>query len=388
MRKFFSLLLSMVLVFSGCVAAMTIAYVVINSSPDWNETEPEELTEIGSPYKFYYEKLESIQKHAYNEILKNIYSMPEKIRIPNLDRTEMEEVFYALLADNPDLFFVGRAADLETRMLKTYCRINYIFTREEYEESRRKLENACEKIISSLTDTSDLWKTELEIHDYIVDNCSYKFDEKETVYSTAYGAIVNGLAACEGYSKAAKMLFDELEIESAVVSGSSADFEGVKGNHMWNAVKINGDFYYLDCTWDDPVSSTGESVKTYYYFNVSNEMLKSTHSDFSYDFECNSEKENYYVKTGKYFKTYDKKSENALSDLIARELENGETEIQIRFASSEVYELAVDDLINHEEIRRVLNSASKKTSVDFSTNSLIYYQDKSRLTLTFVPELK
>lgn len=388
MRKFFSLLLSTLLVFSGCIAAFTIAYVVINSSPEWNETEPVELTEVGSPYKFYYGDLSSVQKHAYNEILKNVYSMPERIRIPNLDQAEMEEVFYALLADNPDLFFVGRAADLETRMLKTYCKMNYAVSRDEYESSRKALEDACQKVVSSLTDSGNQWQTELEIHDYIIDNCSYKFDDREAVYSTAYGALVNGLAACEGYSKAAKMLFDAVGIESAVVSGESTDFEGVTGNHMWNAVKINGDFYYLDCTWDDPVSTTGESVKTYYYFNVSSEMLSVTHSNFSYDFSCDSEAENYYVKTGKYFKTYDRTDEAALSALIARELSAGSTEIQIRFGTSDAFETAVAELIGEERIRKVLLAASEKTNVDFSTNSLVYYQDSGQLTLTLIPELK
>lgn len=363
-----------------CVGSVVLPYY------KWNYTEPAEITDIGSPYKHCYNGLENIEKHAYNEILLKIYDMPEKISIPAIGSDSFNEVFSALLCDNPDLFFVGRKCTLTSHFLATDCSIEYIIDKEEYSERKAELDGVCEKILSSLQKPEDEWQTEKDIHDYIVENCEYKIVESEHVYSSAYGALVNGEAACEGYSKAAKLLLDMAGIESSVVSGISRGFDGEYDPHMWNAVKINGNFYYLDCTWDDPVSNDGAEYVTYTYFNVSDDMISSTHSDISQDFGCDSTEENYYIKTGRYFSAYDRSDEKKLASLIAKELESGSEVLQIRFGSKAVYDAAVSDLIGGGRIYNVLQIAKNKTDVRFSTDSLSYYKTPNQLLLTVILE--
>ncbi len=391
MKKIFSLLLCIICVFAGVVALSVIKNYIDDPAADpvalLRETEPpQELTEVGSPDKFYYNQLSDIEKHAYNAILSEIYYMPESIEIPRIDAQQLDAVFAALLYDNPDLFFVGRRCTLLTEVFKSSCSIEYIIEKEEYEKYKAKLEKACNNVILSLSNPDDEWQTELEIHDYIVENCEYRLDEDDLLCSSAYGALVNGTAACEGYSKAAKLLFDMAGIESAVLSGVSKSHDGADGAHMWNVVKINGDYYYLDCTWDDPVSDDGSSMKIYSYFNLNNEMISETHSDFSYDFGCEATADNYYIKTGKYFESYDRSDEKALAQLIARELEAGGEVVEIRFGSESVYNNAVEDLIDGGRIYDVLTLAESQTSVDISLNSLNYYKDSGLLTLTLIPK--
>ena len=386
MKKFLSLLLSAVMAVIGCFAAVTIGYVLVTSRAEWENTEPAELTDAGSPYKFYYAKLDNTEKHAYNEILSEIYSMPQTVEIPQITAEQLDRVFSALLYDNPDLFFVGRKCTISTKWLRTFCTIEYIIDKEEYPEAKSALDQAAEKVISGLSKPDDEWQTELEIHDYIIDNCEYKLVESELVYSSAYGALVNGSAACEGYSKAAKLLFDRAGIESAVLSGTSENFDGTRGAHMWNAVKIDGDFYYLDCTWDDPLNDSGANIKIYSYFNINNDMIAGSHSDFSYDFNCTQTKANYYVKTGRYFESYDRSDEKRLAALLADALNSGEDTVQIRFGNESAYNGAVADLVDSGRIYNVLLAAKKKTMVDLSTDSLVYYKDPGQLMLTFVPE--
>ncbi len=390
MKKFLSVLLCLICV---AVCAAVIFKVTDRDEPAVNpdagvsHTQPvQQMQELGSPYKFYYEKLSEIEKQAYDKILSEIYSMPESIRLPRIDANQLDSVFSALLCDNPDLFFVGRKCTLVTELFRVSCSIEYIFDKEEYESCKAELDKVCDKVIASLSDPDDEWQTELEIHDYVVDNCDYKLVENDHTYSSAYGALVNGEAACEGYSKAAKLLFDRAGIESAVVSGLSAGADGTQGAHMWNAVKIYGDYYYLDCTWDDPLSDDGEDVKIYSYFNLSNEMIASTHSDFSYDFGCEATAANYYIKTGRYFKTYDRDDEEAVARIVASELDAGGDIIEIRFGSKKAFDSAVDDLIKGERIYEVLTLARAKTKVRFSLDSLSYYTDPDLLTLTIVPE--
>lgn len=387
MKKFLSFLLSAVLTLVCIAAALTIGYVVLTSSEmyEWYSTEAVEETESGSPYKFYYAKLDNLEKHTYNEIITHIYDMPERIEVPAINADQLDRVFTAILMDNPDLFFVGRKCTLSSEFLKTYCAVDYIITKEECAAQREEIKKVKQDIIASLSDTDDEWQTELEIHDYIVDNCTYELSEPRLVCSSVYGALVNGRAACEGYSRAAKLLFDEAGIESALVSGISKDEDGEEGPHMWNAVKINGDFYYLDCTWDDPVSENGEEMKLYSYFNVTTKMISKTHSEFSYNFVCIDTAENYYVKTDRYFEAYDRSYEKKIAEMVAESIVSGE-DVQLLFKNKKDYNSAVKDLIDNKRVYEVLSLAEKLSGEKISKKSITYLKDEERLMLTLVPE--
>ena len=90
-------------------------------------------------------------------------------------------------------------------------------------------------------------KTDLEkiltIYGYVCDNVTY--DEAAEHCFTAYGALVDGKAVCQGYALLLMRMLDAASIESEVVFGVS---EGV--NHMWNIVKLDGEYFLLDATWD------------------------------------------------------------------------------------------------------------------------------------------
>ena len=383
-KAFFALVLTVVCVCS----AVVIGYIVLVSveANEWQSTEAVEVTEYGSPYKFYYNKLSNIEKHAYNEMLTQIYDMPEAIEIPDIDAKQLDRIFSALLYDNPDLFFVGRKCTLFSEMLRTYCSVEYIITKEQYHERKQELIQTAEGVISSLSDPDDQWQTELEIHDYIVDNCEYKLTEPKLVYSSSYGALVNGYAACEGYSKAAKLLLDMAGIENSVVSGISNNFDGEEGAHMWNAVNIDGEFYFLDCTWDDPVDKDKNELNFYSYFNINEEMISSTHSDFSYDFGCTATAANYYVKTGKFFDEYSRSDEKEIARLIADDVDSGIWETQLRFGSRGAYNKAVKDLIDNERIYSVLSRADNQADKEIAYDTISYYKNPEQNVLVLVPE--
>lgn len=338
----------------------------------------------GSPYKFYFERLTPVEKRAYNAIIEKIYDMPERIAVPKIDGKELDNVFSALLFDNPDLFFLGRKCAVETRMWLTYFSVDYIIDKADLADMKAQLERECEAFEQTLTDPGNQWRTELEIHDHVIDRCEYHDPEGDLIYSSSYGALVNGRAACEGYSKAVKLLLDRAGIENALISGVSENGEGSGGAHMWNIVNIGGDYYHLDCTWDDPVSDDGGKLRMYTYFNLSDEMISGTHRDFSYDFGCNSTAENYYIKTGTYFESYSRSSESRLTDIITKSVKNGRYQIQLRFADKKSYDGAVADLIKGERIYEVLTDAAKRVDTPISAESIGYYENPAQKVLTLV----
>ncbi len=373
---------------AACVLVFVSCYEDKAEQPAINTSEPAtEQRDYGSNFKFWFNQLTNDEKHAYNLILRSIYGMPDEIEINRIDSEMLDNVFYALLSDNPDLFFVGRKCILRTEGSKTWFSVDYIINKADYAAMKSELEQACAEITASFGSTEDSWQTELKIHDYVVDNCDYVLSD-DLICSTAYGALVNGSAACEGYSKAAKMLMDCVGIESTVVSGEAESRTGEKQPHMWNAVKLGDSWYYLDCTWDDPVDENGEITKTYIYFNVDNASISVTHSKFSYDFECNKSDENYFVKTGAYFETYSRSDEQKLADIIVSETDRGNGTVYFRFADKETFEYAVEEMVENERMYTVLKYAKSRSDYGFSTTSAKYIVDEAMLCFAIVPEYR
>ena len=115
------------------------------------------------------------------------------------------------------------------------------------------------------------------VHDYLVENIEYDTTISQSNIYNVYGALVNGRAVCEGYARSFKYLMDELGIPCTLVIGTGTNSQGQTENHAWNYVQLNGTWYAIDCTWDDPVSSSGyvsQSSRYRYFLKGSNEFLQ------------------------------------------------------------------------------------------------------------------
>lgn len=340
---------------------------------------------IGSRYKTYFFQLAPVEKQAYNLILDEIYDMPERILVPDLSEKQLDRVFKSLLNDNPDLIFLGRKCRLNSELWNTFISFDYIMSKEEYAKAKNEMSLKRDLIIASLSDLSDEYKTELEIHDYIIEHCDYKLEDEVYSYSSAYGALVDGKAACEGYSKAAKYVFDKVGIESILISGKASGDGRGDGDHMWNIVKINGDYYHLDLTWDDPVSTnSSSSMSVHTYFNLTDDAIGINHRDFSYSPGCTATEENYSIKNGLRFENYSSKDNDKLRTIMLNEYNSGERNIQISFVNKESYDNAFKTLITDKKIYNVLGNVKSNRGNSFSNAISGYYADESFYTLTFI----
>lgn len=93
---------------------------------------------------------------------------------------------------------------------------------------------------------------------------------------TYYGALINGRAVYEGYMEATKFLMNMAGIECCNVRGQANNGYYAMG-HGWNIVKIDGKYYHVDTTWDDPIYDDGRNVLRHKYFNVSDEEMAKDH---------------------------------------------------------------------------------------------------------------
>ncbi len=262
--------------------------------------------------KYFYNQLESYSKTIYKAFESNKENMKEGTYKINLGtsfsnilskQNGQEELgkYYqsaieAYTYDNPDVFYLSpnkMYLNIETTTKgqnKTYNvyinngeEANYL--NEEFSNKQdinlalEKIETIRKQIIHNKTgnDYEDIKM----VHDYLVENIEYDTSLQEKNIYNIYGALINGKCVCEGYARAFKYLLDGLGIESTMVIGKGINSSGQSENHAWNYVKLENNWYAVDCTWDDPVIIGGGYIgnsSKYRYFLKGKEDMEKDHT--------------------------------------------------------------------------------------------------------------
>lgn len=163
-----------------------------------------------------------------------------------------------------------------------YIKFNYIFSQVQMVQMRNEVDKKAKEIIKAIIKPgmSDIEK-EIAIHDYIIKNTRYDYDsyQKNKIPDqsyTAYGILIKKIGVCQGYAIAMNKLLNMAGIETKYITGTA---KGVP--HAWNLVKIEGDYYHLDTTLNDPVTFINgkrQEVIQYNYFNVTDQQITKDHT--------------------------------------------------------------------------------------------------------------
>lgn len=121
-------------------------------------------------------------------------------------------------------------------------------------------------VINNQINTNSDYEIVKSVHDWILDNVSYGYvpGDIESAY-TVEGTIRNHMAVCQGYSLTFKDFMEMFHIPCQYVSGVVPN-----GGHSWNLVYVYGDWYHVDCTFDD-------KTEKYKYFMVSDSVMEADH---------------------------------------------------------------------------------------------------------------
>ena len=173
---------------------------------------------------------------------------------------------------------------------------------EEIPADRPQAKALYDKVNAIINTVVSPWMTDYEkevaLHDYLVGNCSYSHGsaDNENEYR-AYGALVEGEAVCNGYAEAMALLLSCAGITNEVINGHADD-----ELHAWNLVEIDGEWYHLDATWDDPIN---KNVILHTFFNVDDEVMAERHSWDRENYRtCDSMMANYYNQNHTSFSDY------------------------------------------------------------------------------------
>jgi len=145
-----------------------------------------------------------------------------------------------------------------------------------YLETAAQLEAVNTRIAEVLSELGIKGKTAYQkvklIHDYIVNNTRY---QSSLNCHTAYGALFEGRAVCQGYAQLTYKMLSEAGLKCYIITGQANNGSRIE-DHAWNMVKAGKKWYYLDVTWDDPVGAG--DVLRYNYFLVGSRRMDQNHA--------------------------------------------------------------------------------------------------------------
>lgn len=292
------------------------------------------------------------QKTVYAIIHEEIQQMnSEEIRVPDtITDNELQDAFNAYVDDYPESFWLRRSFNILTRNNKKYIQLEYCC--EDLDQKNLYLDlfnSSLAEAKSLINNMQSEYEAELILHDWLLSKCEYDneaanlgYDSNESAYS-AYGALVESKAVCEGYARAMQLLLNNIGIETTLISGVAGED---KQPHMWNIVTINENKYHLDPTWDDIDDKQDVS---HIYFNVSSDVISRTHDEFIW-VDCSSMEENFYKKNNLLFDNWDNNASLTVKNIISDCAVNQTEKIEIAFSNKEAFDKAVNSLINENSI--------------------------------------
>ncbi len=284
---------------------------IITSTPEQSVSSPtvelpeaptSEHTPLSKEDYYQYISLSDSDKKVYNTICKGIEAQQNYIDVKKYDLTDkkLKDILDKVIADNPQYFWVSKFMQYSiittsnkrviTDLILFYTdgtvtdnisdsgKFITIADRNKIKEQKIVFDNKVSEFLKTFS--SDLPEIEKEryIHDFVLSAITYddsysgkaiQRDNYPRVYDT-FGALVNGKAVCEGYTRLFQYLCYQVGINSTFVNGESKG-EG----HAWNTVKLDGEWYHVDTTWDD--GHTG-GIPLYTYFNLTEEEINTDHT--------------------------------------------------------------------------------------------------------------
>ena len=132
-----------------------------------------------------------------------------------------------------------------------------------------------------ITDDMTDYEKEWAVYRWLIREVDYDWRQNDPAQTAPrasfepFGALVWGQAVCLGYATTFQLFMDLLGIECITVVGAAFDSEG---DHAWNMVKLDGEWYCVDATWDLG-RSTAASCR---YFNVTSDHMAKTDHQWDY----------------------------------------------------------------------------------------------------------
>lgn len=370
------------------IMAIYIAiYTMIGGAGEKNLSESGAFQSTGGQgVRRVYEQLDDSQKMIYDQLLEGVPQGNLGFWFDQATQPMFDEAYTAFQYDHPECFWLSSGYRYNTERgglkvdLATFNYWTYTSNPQMYID---QLNQKVDEIVAGGSQYSDTYDKVKYVHDYLVKHITYDHtaaeESNQTIRSTAtehalsvYGALVNGKSICGGYSESFYLLMNAMGVECYYLQGYAGEY------HAWNYLKIDGNYYYMDVTWDDVNLKDANGQPEYpqgvvytYFCITSEEMGRSHTPDERFEAPVGMAKDyNYFRQEGYYFETY-----HFAGVASAFQKQAGQQIMSVQFGSAAELTRALKDLIDNGRIHELGCFASGQ--------SVSYGKDDSLYILTF-----
>ena len=246
--------------------------------------------------KYYYNAITDKQRKIYDALYKGTSERKKIINITklNIQQWELDYVWWLFTYENPHLYWLNATEYAYSYYDNgTICEViptYYLTDATKIKNVGSKIDAVAQPIIEEALRQPDDYSTVLYLHDAVCDMVDYKRSDKYEQCSIV-GAFIDKEAQCEGYSKTFMYLCQSVGIPAVEVTGTSFGED-----HGWNRLKINGEWYLFDVTWDD-------NEGCYDYFGLTDAQMEALNHNTGTWFpmkgaEADKTDYNYYLREG------------------------------------------------------------------------------------------
>lgn len=259
-------------------------------------------TPIAEQDYYQYHSLNDLEKTIYQAIVQEIKASNTFVNLSkySCSHNTLSKIYECIMADYPQFFYLAKNSSYTCDSTgKNVKQLILMYTdgtttdqynergerivtanRSTISEQVRNFQAKISEVLTTIPASSSELEKEKIIYEFLQSHVTYDTQAATLVYSPegtqiphafdVYGALCEGKAVCEGYAKLFQYLCYCVGIQVTQIYGSSSNQP-----HMWNAVKIQNEWYMSDATWDD---SGRDELRCYSYFNVTTNQIASDHS--------------------------------------------------------------------------------------------------------------
>ena len=245
---------------------------------------------------YYFQRMSKPQQAAYHAMKTGFTALSPSFSVPKLENRDMAEIFFQLRLDCPEIFYV---TSFSYRFYPGADHVEmvpeYLFEKSKIKEHQKALSSRIAKLVRPAQNLSPLEK-EQYIHDFICQDVRY--DKLKKSYShEIIGPLGQGVGVCEGIAKTVKILCDALGIWCIIAISEANPEKGIKYRHAWNILKLDGEYFHLDATFDNSLGHDG--IIRYDYFNLDDARLFRDHEPVIYPIPACSCNDRFYYRENK-----------------------------------------------------------------------------------------
>jgi hypothetical protein len=306
---------------------------------------------------YVYAGLTASEKAAYDALLTAVRGMESAVTFPEAVTPDAVLKIYKLVyTQESDIFWLDSVFSRPSAPTDS-LQLSYRYDKERTETMKGELTLAANAVLEKIPPGGEPYDVLLYFHDAIIKNCVFSAESENC--NSAYGALVDGKAQCEGYAFAFSLLCDKAGVENIVVTGKNAQGD----THAWNKVRLESGWYNVDCTWDDPVlkRESPDFVRYDYFFVPDDDILNITHfQDIEHFYPpiCGDGELTYFKTEGLYFSSL-QEGIDGLAARIRKQALTGLNEVSVRFSDKVYYEAALTKLFENNGLNEIIVSVNR-----------------------------